>query len=78
MERKGWICRRTCPSDRRKKLIYPTPRVKPVWSKIVACARRVRTRATKGIPPRELERLKELLRTVQQNLRPANLVGETA
>jgi hypothetical protein len=45
---------------------------------MLACARRVRARATKDLRPEELRRLKELLLTVQGNLHTAHLVGETA
>jgi DNA-binding MarR family transcriptional regulator len=38
MERDGWISRRACPNDRRKRLISPTPRAKPVWEQGAACA----------------------------------------
>ncbi|MBI3463705.1 MAG: MarR family transcriptional regulator, partial [Planctomycetes bacterium] len=51
MERDGWIARRSCAADRRKKLIQPTQRVEPVWSKMVACAHRVRKQATQGLDP---------------------------
>jgi MarR family transcriptional regulator for hemolysin len=68
MERDGWIRRDDCPSDRRKKLIRATPEAKPVWSKIVACAKAVRARATRGLTKTQLTMLKELLDAVQQNL----------
>ncbi len=68
MERDGWIRRDDCPNDRRKKLIRATPAAKPVWSRIVACAKDVRARATRGLSESQLKTLKELLDVVQQNL----------
>ena len=68
MERDGWIKRLACRDDRRRKLIHVQPSAKPVWSKIVACAKRVRARATEGMKPSELATLKRLLNRVQKNL----------
>jgi MarR family transcriptional regulator for hemolysin len=68
MERDGWIRRRTPPDDRRKKLICPAEAAGPVWSTIVACAKRVRSRATKGFSKKEKSLLRELLERIQQNL----------
>ena len=76
MERDGWIIRVAMPSDRRKKPIRPTPQGRPVWKKIMACIHRVRARATQGIDPKEIERAKAVLAAMQENLRPAKLVGE--
>jgi len=68
MERDGWIRRDGDKADRRKKLVQPTPAAKPVWSKIVAAAQRVRARATEGMTPAQLEQLKKLLGIVRANL----------
>jgi MarR family transcriptional regulator, transcriptional regulator for hemolysin len=68
MERDGWITRCECPDDRRRKLVRPTERVQPVWSKMVACARRVRARATQGIDPELVRQTREVLATIKANL----------
>ena len=68
MERDGWIRRGGDISDRRKKLVEALPAAKPAWTKIVAVAKRVRTRATRGMTPTQLTQLKKLLRLVQANL----------
>jgi MarR family transcriptional regulator for hemolysin len=68
MERDGWVERLPAPDDRRKKLVRPTPRVQPVWAQIATCGRRVRARATRGLSPQELERVKSALALVQKNL----------
>ena len=71
MERDGWIRRGPDKADRRKKLIEPQPAAKPVWTKIVAVAKRVRTRAARGMTSSQLAQLKKLLGMVQANLAEA-------
>ena len=71
MERDGWIRRGSDKTDRRKKLIEATSAAKPVWTKIVAVAKRVRARATRGMTPSQLTQLKKLLTLVQTNLQTA-------
>jgi MarR family transcriptional regulator, transcriptional regulator for hemolysin len=71
MERDGWIRRDGDKTDRRRKFIQPTAAAKPVWSKIVAAAKRVRTRATQGLSAAQLAQLKKLLGVVQANLQAA-------
>lgn len=76
MERDGWIQREDCPTDRRKKLIRPRAEAVPVWKQIVACAKRVRARAGRGLTRDELRTLKRLLTRVQRNLGVERLVHE--
>ena len=71
MERDGWIRRDGDKTDRRRKLVEPTPAAKPVWSKIVAVAKRVRARATAGMTAGQLTQLKKLLDMVRENLSEA-------
>ena len=68
MERDGWIQRRPCEDDRRKKLIHPTELAEPVWQSILQCGRRVRAQASHGLSPEQLSQLREILETVQANL----------
>jgi MarR family transcriptional regulator, transcriptional regulator for hemolysin len=68
MERDGWISRNADLSDRRRKLIHVMPAARPVWSKIVSTANRVRSRATAGLTKQQLSELKRLLGVVQANL----------
>jgi MarR family transcriptional regulator for hemolysin len=77
MERDGWIRRDPVPGDRRKKVIRPTPRVEPVWRNILACARRVRRRATRGLEPAEIDIVKDVLSRIQRNLKTRRRVGAT-
>src|SRR5690554_203091 len=68
MERDGWIRRHPCVTDRRKKLIRGTARVKGVWKKMVDCAHRVRSRAIDGIDPADYQTVWKVLQRIQSNL----------
>lgn len=68
MEEAGWIERHGDPGDRRKKLIRPTRRVKPVWERILGCIRSVRARALDGIDPEDVVRTREVLVKMRENL----------
>ncbi len=68
MERDGWIERVPADGDRRKKLVRATPRVEPLWSKMVACAHRVRTKAVQNLRPEQLAELRDILDTIRENL----------
>lgn len=76
MQRDGWIERQSCPSDRRKKIVRASARVEPLWAKMVACARRVRARASQGIDPEDFERVRYVLSLMQENLNAESHVGE--
>ncbi|MCI0741648.1 MAG: MarR family transcriptional regulator [Gemmataceae bacterium] len=78
MERDGWIRRHADTSDRRKKLIRPTPQVRPVWEQIRGCILRVRARATEGITAKNLQLAREVLTAMHKNLLTPALVGEFA
>lgn len=72
MERDGLIERVACDGDRRRKIVRPLPKSKPVWKKIVACAQQVRAQAGEGLTEEELATLRRLLSVVRTNLeRPA-------
>ena len=71
MERDGWIKRGGDKTDRRRKLVEVLPAAKPVWIKIVAVAKQVRARATRGMTQAQLAQLKKLLAVVQMNLQEA-------
>jgi MarR family transcriptional regulator for hemolysin len=68
MERDGWIRRDGDKTDRRRKFIEPTAAAGPVWTKIVSVAKRVRSRATRGMTAPQLAQLKKLLAMVQANV----------
>ena len=68
MERNGWIVRRECADDRRKRLVEATPAAQPIWERGVECARRVRARATRGFSDDERRELKRLREAIRNNL----------
>jgi MarR family transcriptional regulator for hemolysin len=68
MERDGWISRRPCRSDRRRKYVQLNAAAEPSWDRVLESARRIRAQATTGLSPRQTKTLKKLLRVVQQNL----------
>lgn len=68
MEADGLLIRRPSPEDRRRNVITVSSKAKPVWEKIVACARKIRARAVQGMTPEQLQSLKELLAIVRRNI----------
>jgi MarR family transcriptional regulator, transcriptional regulator for hemolysin len=78
MERDGLLLRESCPDDRRRKIIRPLPKAKPVWKRIIACAERVRANATRGMTPSQIKKLKELLSIVEANLGADGALQESA
>jgi DNA-binding MarR family transcriptional regulator len=71
MERGGWIQRVPDAQDRRKKLIRPTGQVSSLWTQMVEGADRVTERAVKGLSAEEVDRLRETLAAIRQNLSAA-------
>lgn len=78
MEREGWIRREGDASDRRRKLIFPLAKAKPVWSKIIACSDKVRACGDDGLSPDEQQLLRRLLGKIVENLTPVELVENQA
>lgn len=72
MQREGWIDRRSCALDRRRKQVALRPAAAPVWSKVVRCLAQIRHQATKGMSPQEVATLKNLLAKVYSNLGEAS------
>jgi len=76
MERNGWIDRRECADDRRRKLIRVREGAEPVWERIVECMLKVRAQATTGLEPEEVDQLRELLSRIHANMTPAHRLAE--
>jgi MarR family transcriptional regulator for hemolysin len=68
MERSGWIARKACPEDRRKKWIVVQPAAEEIWSKIVVIGRELRAQATEGLSAAEIATLRNLLARVRENV----------
>ena len=72
MQREGWLERRCCADDRRRKLVVLKPGARRVWSKVVQRLMTMRERATSGMTEQEVATLNQLLKRVQENLVAAN------
>lgn len=68
MERDGWLERRCCEVDRRRKLLRATEKAEMVWTRVVECCRTVRARATEGIASEDLKKLKAICEKIRANL----------
>ena len=68
MERNGWISRVPHPTDKRRKIVNLEPRIEPVWDQLVACSKRVRARAVRGLTPEQLTAVRDAMAMVQRNL----------
>jgi MarR family transcriptional regulator for hemolysin len=68
MERDGWIERRPCADDRRKKRVRACPKAETLWAQMMACAHRVRRKARRGLSQRALDELKATCERIRQNL----------
>lgn len=68
MERDGWLERRSCPEDRRKKRIRATQKAIAVWNRTLECCRRVRQQAVEGVSEDELAQFKRICEKIRTNL----------
>ena len=68
MERDGWVERRSCPTDGRKKLVHPLRQAQGVWNQIVQTALPLRARAVAGFDETELTTLRNLLERIRDNV----------
>ena len=68
MERDGWIEREPSAEDRRCNRLRPSEKIRPEWERVVACARRVEERATRGLSAEQLETLKRTVVAIRGNL----------
>jgi len=68
MERDGWVERRPCSTDARKKLVHPLQQAQDVWNQIVQTARPLRARAVAGFDENELKTLRNLLERIRENV----------
>ena len=68
MERDGLVARSAAANDRRRNVIKPLAKAKPMWKKITTTAERVRERVIEGLSPRQIATFKEVCRAVQANL----------
>jgi DNA-binding MarR family transcriptional regulator len=70
MEREGMIERRSDASDLRKTRIFLTPTGRRLRAPLLRVADRINRRATRGLPPAEVDRIVDGLKLMIANLRP--------
>ncbi|MCA9247811.1 MAG: MarR family transcriptional regulator [Planctomycetales bacterium] len=68
IQRDGWIERRPCPSDRRRRIVCLTAAAQPIWRQVVDCLRAIRSEAAGDMTDEEVATLISLLRRIQKNL----------
>ena len=68
LEAAGWIVRESSSEDRRKKLLRPTPRVEPIWARVLERGLAVRARLARGFSPEVVRDMIATLEAMQQNL----------
>ena len=68
MERDGWLERLNSVQDRRKKMVRCTTKAEQLWSRMVACAHRVRARAINHLTTADVEVFRSICSRIQQNL----------
>jgi MarR family transcriptional regulator, transcriptional regulator for hemolysin len=68
MEQAGWVERRADPDDRRARLLYLTPKAKPIFERILALGAETRGEALMGISQADRDRMIDLLSQVRRNL----------
>jgi len=68
MERDGWLERRPCEEDRRRKRVHPTEKAEAVWTQAVECCHQIRDQAVRGISAAELEAFRQTCAKIRTNL----------
>jgi MarR family transcriptional regulator for hemolysin len=77
MQREGWIERRGCQDDRRRKHVCLQPGARRVWAQIVGCLKSLRCQASRGLSDEEVQLLEQLLRKVRANLSEPSAVASS-
>ncbi len=68
MERDGWLQRKNCCADRRRKLISSTAKAKRIQQEMHECCEHVRNRAVQSLGQKELLELKRVCELMRNNL----------
>lgn len=68
MSRNGWLERRCCEEDRRRNLVYPTPKAEAVWSRLSRICNEVRDQAVSGLSKSELAEFQRVCAKIRANL----------
>lgn len=68
MERDGWLERRACSDDRRKKRIRATEQAEAIWNRTATLCKQIRIQAIQGISEDDLQSLNRICKTIRENL----------
>jgi MarR family transcriptional regulator for hemolysin len=68
LERDGWVERQPSTKDRRVKLVIPTAKAEAVWDELKEHAEGIVNQANRGIPRKDIAKVKEVLLKVRENL----------
>ena len=68
MERDGWVARTADLEDGRVKRIELTNEATAIWEQVSSAGRELLAEAYKGVPPAEIEAVKNVLEQVRRNL----------
>jgi len=76
MQRDGLISRTGSTEDRRRNVIRPLAKAKPMWKKITAVAEQVRGHVTQGLTPQQIATFKQVCQVMQANLQSVGALGK--
>lgn len=68
MQRDGLVSRTGSTEDRRRNVIRPLAKAKPMWKKITAVAEQIRAQVTKGLSKQQIATFKQVCQVMQTNL----------
>jgi DNA-binding MarR family transcriptional regulator len=68
LEARGFVARKPDPADRRAKLVHVAGAATPLVERLRAISATVRERATGGLPPGDIVRLRKTLQAMRSNL----------
>lgn len=68
LEKSGWLERKDDPADRRAKLVFLSPKARPVNEKMMKMGKATREDALKGINGNEREEFMKTLLRIRENL----------
>lgn len=78
LEAAGWVERRLDPNDRRVRLLYLTPKAKPILDRLAELAAETRAEALAGISPAAQEALVDTLLAIKANLTETEASSEAS
>lgn len=76
MQRDGLVSRTGSTEDRRRNVIRPLAKAKPMWKKITAVAEEIRTQVTKGLTAQQIATFKQVCQAMQANLQACSAAGK--